>query len=278
MSRRPTLPTILASGLLLALAVLALASPASSYHEGSQPAPTVTINHPGEGDVVTGLVEVRGEASAEESVHSVEVRVDAGDWVEASGRENWTYEWNTTGLEDGDHLVSARSFDGTKYSEVDQRNVTVSNGPGDDGNTTDDGNATEENTTEPVKPTVEIRDPPPEAEVNGTVLIHGTASSAAGTIDRVMIQVDDGPWTRAEGTATWSFEWNTTGLDGGDHEVTVRAFDTNDNSNETTRTYEVEGGGFADVADTPEPTSTTGVALLVVAAMASIGLVLWAWR
>lgn len=277
MSVQPDRPTVAASGLLLILALLALAPQASSYHEETEAKPTVTILDPGEGSTVEGQVEVMGEASAEDTVHHVEVQVDGGEWVEAEGRQDWTYSWDTTVLDEGSHELAARSFDGMKYSDVDRVNVTVQNGQ-DEGNATDDGNTTgEDNATEDLGPTVAIESPPPEAELNGTVVIRGTASSEAGDIQQIEVQVDDEDWRNAEGTTSWSYEWNTSEADGGEHEITVRAIDTTGNTNETTRTYEVEGGGLADIAEgAPEPTSPTGVALLVVAGMAGLGLVLWA--
>lgn len=275
MSVQPNLSTVAASGVLVILVLLALAPQASSYHEGSEAKPTVNILDPGEGSTVEGQVEVRGEASAEDTVHHVEVQVDGGEWVEAEGREDWTYSWDTTAIEDGKHTLAARSFDGTKYSDLDQVNLTVENG--EEGNATEDGNTTEDdNATEKTKPTVTVESPAPEAELNGTVVIRGTASSPVGAIQQVEVQVDDNAWKNAEGTDSWSFEWNTSDADGGEHEITVRAIDTAGNTNETTRTYEVEGGGIADITEeAPEPTSPAGVALLVVAGMAGLGLVLW---
>lgn len=216
MSRFP--PTSVAV-LLALLAILALAPPASSYHEGTTPPPNVTIEHPREGDTAEGLVVVEGTASAEENVFEVQVQIDDRGWHTAAGRTNWTFQWNTSEETDGEHTVSARSFDGNRYSPLDQVNVTVDN--------------------EVAAPAISVDQPPPGAQVNGTVEIRGTASSAEGSVDRVEVRVRDGAWQEAEGTGNWSYRWDTADFTPGAYEITARAVDGEGRSQNTTRVLHV---------------------------------------
>ncbi len=91
-------------------------------------APSVAIEQPEEDDAVNGTVPVRGNASDPDGVILyVDVRIDGGDWQRATGRESWTYRWDSTAVEDGEHLIEARSYDGDLYSPVVGVNVSVSN-------------------------------------------------------------------------------------------------------------------------------------------------------
>ncbi|NIP37450.1 MAG: hypothetical protein GWN18_21015, partial [Thermoplasmata archaeon] len=50
-------------------------------------------------------------------VVKVEVRIDGGAWMEADGTSSWSYEIDTKKMEEGNHTVEVRSFDGDKYSD-----------------------------------------------------------------------------------------------------------------------------------------------------------------
>ncbi|MDD3492258.1 MAG: Ig-like domain-containing protein [Candidatus Thermoplasmatota archaeon] len=92
--------------------------------------PTVDITAPVNGATVSGTVTVQGTAAdTDGTVQSVEVRIDGGSWMTATGTTSWTYSWDTTGVTDGGHTVSARSYDGTDYSALDSVTVTVDNVP-----------------------------------------------------------------------------------------------------------------------------------------------------
>ncbi len=87
--------------------------------------PECTITSPSQGSVVSGTFTVNGTASdSDGDIQWVEVRVDNGNWIIATGTDNWTYQWNTTLLENGNHTINARSYDGEDYSA--EVNVTIS--------------------------------------------------------------------------------------------------------------------------------------------------------
>ena len=50
-----------------------------------------------------------------------------GSWIIASGTTSWSYTWDTTGVNDGDHTIYARSYDGEDYSDVESLDITVEN-------------------------------------------------------------------------------------------------------------------------------------------------------
>lgn len=193
------------AALLFVVVLLAGLGPLSSTAaQTSDGGPTVTITDPAEGATVDATVTIRGDASSSNgSVDRVEVRIDDGPWTDASGTENWTLEWDTTDHEDGQHTIQARAHAGGNTSEVATRNVTVDN--------QDQG------------PTVTIETPKDGAMVNGTRTVAGTASDPDGKIDQVEVRIDDGSWTTAEGTDTWSFSWDTTETSDGEHTVQARA-------------------------------------------------------
>jgi hypothetical protein len=97
--------------------------------------PTVSLVSPSPGTVKGGVV-LEGLASDADgdTIEVVEVRIDSEFWQEATGKNAWTYYWDTKGLANGPHTVSVRSFDGTDYSEVMTHDFQVENPePEDDG-------------------------------------------------------------------------------------------------------------------------------------------------
>lgn len=50
-----------------------------------------------------------------ETLQKVEIRIDNGEWQNATGTLNWTYV-HTKKLENGNHTIYTRSYDGENYS------------------------------------------------------------------------------------------------------------------------------------------------------------------
>jgi hypothetical protein len=90
-------------------------------------APSISIQSPGAGATVSGTVPVSGTASDEAGVAKVEVRIDGGAWVAATGKANWSYAWDSAGVPNGTHTVAARATDTGGLSTVTSVGVTVSN-------------------------------------------------------------------------------------------------------------------------------------------------------
>jgi len=90
--------------------------------------PTVVITYPYNDQEVKGTITIRGTASdSDGSVQKVEVRIDSGSWYTASGTTSWHYVWNTESVNDGSHIIYARSYDGKDYSSYDLINTNVKN-------------------------------------------------------------------------------------------------------------------------------------------------------
>jgi hypothetical protein len=98
--------------------------------------PKVHIGHPQDGDTVHGIVIVHGTASDDHGVKIVQVRIDEREWRNAIDLSSdhswrtWAWEWDTRGFENGEHVISARSWDGHQYSEVHKIVVKVANDRG----------------------------------------------------------------------------------------------------------------------------------------------------
>lgn len=195
--------------LVIALAaVCALASPGQAQLE--QP-PTVEIDHPDDGDVLAGEVNVTGNASSlDNEVERVEVRIDEEEWREANGTERWNITWETTLWSSGAHNVTARSWDGEQYSENETVNVTVDQ-----------------------PPTVSILAPEANATVGGQVNVTGTVEDPEGSVEHVQVRVDEGPWQNATVGDGWWQQWDTTEIPSGAYNVTARASDGNWTADDT---------------------------------------------
>ncbi|MFQ5910987.1 MAG: NosD domain-containing protein [Thermoplasmata archaeon] len=63
------------------------------------------------------------------------------------------------------------------------------------------------------------------SDLSGVVVIEGTAGDLDGSIEKVEIRIDDGPWTEVNGTTAWSSAWDTSTVSNGRHTIEIRAFD-----------------------------------------------------
>ncbi len=105
--------------------------PPSPPPPSSNSPPEVEIVKPANKSRVSGNVVIVGRASdvdGNESIVRVEVRIDNGTWVQATGTTSWSYEWNTTNVKNGNHVIYARAYDGNNYSSLSYIIVEVSNG------------------------------------------------------------------------------------------------------------------------------------------------------
>lgn len=90
--------------------------------------PNVIITSPLESMPVTGSVLITGTAQDLDGVvQEVSIRIDDGVWTNVNGTSTWSYRWDTPLVKNGSHMISARSFDGWDYSEIDMVIVTVLN-------------------------------------------------------------------------------------------------------------------------------------------------------
>jgi len=122
-------------------------------------------------------------------------------------------------------------------------------------------------------PTVSIAVPAHNESYSGLILVEGTASD--GTVV-VMVRIDGGIWTPANGTSRWSLRLDTWGFDPGGHTLEARSFD---------------GAGYSEVArveflveqrESPvgssSPWPLVGVVAVVILMVVSAGLAVRSWR
>jgi len=249
--------------------------------------PTVAITSPSDGATLSGAITIHGTASdADGTVQSVQVKIDSGAWIEATGTTSWSYSWNTTTVANGSHTIYARAYDGTDYSSIDSVTVNVNNIPLNHKPTVEiifpnngtevkktftiHGTANDEDGSGTIQKveikTVEIIFPNNGTEVKKTFTIHGTANDedGSGTIQKVEIKIGDEDWKVVDGTTSWNYTLDSTTVDNGDYVIQARAYDGQEYSSVDSIMVKVnkeEGGG------------TPGFEM--VALLVAMGIVLW---
>jgi N-acetylneuraminic acid mutarotase len=100
---------------------------ASTVRVALRPA-SCTIIHPGPGAVLGGTANLAGTArNGSLALTAVEVRIDGGEWLNASGSSEWWRELNTRELGNGPHLLEARAGGDGSWSEPVSVQFTVRN-------------------------------------------------------------------------------------------------------------------------------------------------------
>ncbi len=90
--------------------------------------PDVMITSSLESMVLTGSVAITGTAQdADGTIQEVSIAIDEGVWIIVTGTTTWSYMWDTVLVANGEHNISARSFDGNDYSEIASVTVSVLN-------------------------------------------------------------------------------------------------------------------------------------------------------
>ena len=92
--------------------------------------PIVEITYPYSSSTVVspGIVIISGTASdadGDDTLVSVEVKVDDGEWQIAKGVTQWSFDWSNFDLEDGSYTISVRANDGFEYSEIEEIVIRV---------------------------------------------------------------------------------------------------------------------------------------------------------
>jgi len=90
--------------------------------------PTCAITAPVPSETISGVYLVRGTATDPDgAVQSVKVRIDGGAWSPANLSGGWSYALDTSTLTEGQHVIGARSYDGSNYSAEATVTITVRN-------------------------------------------------------------------------------------------------------------------------------------------------------
>jgi len=87
----------------------------------------VEITFPYGDSIVNETVIITGDMKEGEPIQKVEIRIDSGLWIQADGVSPWTYEWDTTEVNDGYHVIYVRSYDGRYYSTPAAVKIFVAN-------------------------------------------------------------------------------------------------------------------------------------------------------
>ncbi len=85
------------------------------FHTGSGVAdatpPTISLLTPTNGMRVSGNLLISGTAADNVAVQKVEIELDSGIWVTASGTTSWSFNLNSSNFLNGPHVISARATD-----------------------------------------------------------------------------------------------------------------------------------------------------------------------
>jgi ABC-type transport system substrate-binding protein len=82
------------------------------------------------GQEFSGEVNIVGDANDQDGndeIIRVEVRIDNGNWKNATGTSRWSFLLDTRDLENGNHTLLLRAYDGTEYSTTLEIPFTVYN-------------------------------------------------------------------------------------------------------------------------------------------------------
>jgi len=77
-----------------------------------------------------GGIVIKGKAwdiDGNETLQKVEIKIDDGEWKNVTGIFNWAYTLDTKKLENGNHTIYARSYDGKNYSNIVSIKIEVNN-------------------------------------------------------------------------------------------------------------------------------------------------------
>ncbi len=164
-----------------------------------------------DGDDVEKIVVITGNLKASaRNITKVEIKIGSkwydttpvsnGDWSE------WSYEWDTTEVDNNEYNIQARAV--TSYATSNVRSINV-------------------NVTNAKELSITISTPASNTNVKGKVVIRGTTTGES--VDKVEVQIGTGgSWVLAiDASATgdwseWSYDWDTTGLENKVFKITVR--------------------------------------------------------
>jgi Bacterial Ig domain len=166
---------------------------AELYHPATSSTATVAITSPANGATVSGTVTIAATVSA--SVQWINFYVD-GNYLGSS--PPYSFNWNSTTVADGSHILSVKVFNSTGQIGSDAKTVTVAN----------NGTAG----------AVKITAPATGATVSGTVAITATVNSSVQWINIYI----DGNYLAS--SPPYSFSWDSTSVANGTHVISAKAF------------------------------------------------------
>ncbi len=93
--------------------------------------PTISLLTPTNSAVISGTLLISGTAGDNVAVQKVEIALDNGIWVTATGTNSWSMNLNSSNFLNGPHLISARATDTSgNISATNTASVLFFNAPG----------------------------------------------------------------------------------------------------------------------------------------------------
>jgi Bacterial Ig domain len=173
---------------------------------GNHVPPTVAITSPAPGAFAIATITVAGSASSNHTtISQVEVSACGQPFNLASGTTSWTFVWDTTRCPDGAAVITARATDSTAGSSSVSESVVIAN--------------------KDAPPTVVITFPKKNSSFQTNFGVLGTAADIDGSVIKVEISIDNGPWQLCQNTTSWACSVSVAGLIKGKHQLTTRATD-----------------------------------------------------
>jgi hypothetical protein len=169
--------------------------------------PSVVINYPNYGMVISGSITVSIDAYDNDCVSRVELYKD-GVLYAVDNTAPFSFYWDTNDEFNGIHTLTAKACDASNnMGESNTVTVNVSNEISGDG----------------TLPIVKITNPKDRSKVSGSVKICASASDESG-ISKVEFYVD-GTLIGTDYGYPYYYYWNTKSVSNGWHTITVRAYD-----------------------------------------------------
>jgi methionine-rich copper-binding protein CopC len=205
-------------------------------------APTVAVTSPGGGAVLSGTTALTASASDNAAVAAVQFLIDGnpiGNEVRADTGVPFVLNWNTAGIGNGAHTLSARARDvaGT-VTTSSSVNVTISN-PAD--------------TTPPV---VSVTSPTQGESIFGSAVLNATAFDNTGVTGVQFLVNGTNLGSQLTG-APFRIPWNTASLASGQYVITALAQDAAGNTATSPGiTVSIDNSAPSVISQSPSPGAT----------------------
>lgn len=178
---------------------------------GDTTKPIVNITNPSDSMTIGGTITITATASDNVSVTKVEFYINNSKVDEVTSSP-YEYEWITTEVSDDNYDIKAKAYDAEGNIGIDDDTEVI----------IDQGSA------DITSPTVNIVDPSDDDIVAGTITITALASDNKG-IQKVDFYIDN-IYKGTDSLAPYTYNWDTTEVSDGIHNLMVKAYDTSANS------------------------------------------------
>jgi hypothetical protein len=236
-------------------------------------APNIEINHPKNKAVVSGVIQIKGIAwDSDGNVSIVRIRINEVMYnaTDKSGNGtwyNWSLEFNTSKLKDGEYKVTGIAYDNKEKAEDIHILIIIKNKKEEPKNQA---------------PFINITEPSMDTNVSSVVKITGYAFDPDGNISNVRVKIGDKYYNATDTSKngswyTWEYLWNSSLLENGSYRISALAFDgmVHEDAHvevNVNNTISSKGGGENSENNEKPPKRTPGfeMPLLVAAAVAAV--------